>query len=121
MLLVNTEFKPLHVSVITDIDIVGVRITEPCDMYIFCIYKPPLFNIGKFISSLSSILQVYANTYICVGDTNENLLLDKSTLIYDMLVSLGFVQHIQSPTRDCGSLIDHVYSLNSDGKIQSEV
>ena len=39
-----------------------------------------------------------------------------------MFMSHGFVQHISTPTRDSGTLIDHVYTLNiGDGDVKTEV
>ena len=52
---------------------------------------------------------------------NENLLPDKTMLIYNMFIQFGFAQHIPEPTRDSGSLINHVCTLNIDGHINSKV
>ena len=91
-------------------------------MYIFSVYRSPLFPVANFISALSDILALFTHNCVCViGDMNENLLLDKTTLIYNMFIQFGFAQHIQEVTRDNGSVIVHVCTLNIDGHINSKV
>ena len=122
MLLVARNYKPACVSLNTDIEIIGVKLMEPYDMYIFFVYRSTLFPVANFISALSDILASFTHNHVCViGDMNENLLLDETTLIYNMFKQFGFAQHISELTRDSGSLIDHVYTLNIDGHINSKV
>ena len=95
MLLVARNYKLLCVSLNTDIEIIGVKLTEPYDMYIFSVYRSPLFLVANFISALSDILASFTHNHVCViGDMNKNLLLDKTILIYNMFIQFGFAQHI---------------------------
>ena len=95
MLLVARNYKPVCVHLNTDIEIIGVKFTEPYDMYPFSVYRSPFFPVANFILAFSNILASFTYNCVCViGDMNENLLLDKTTLIYNMFIPFGFAQHI---------------------------
>ena len=50
------------------------------------------------------------NLPICVvGDSNEDVLLGDDGYCNKKLENLGFHQTVTMPTRDSGTLIDHVY------------
>ena len=57
-----------------------------------------------------------------IGDVNEDISDGMSKPIYNMFVSSGFTQHVVTPTRDGGTLIDHLYMLNvCDTNVKTEV
>ena len=80
-------------------------------MYIVSVYRPPHCNISKWNKEISKILEFYQSYPVCVlGDFNEDIMLDDVCSVKTMFCSHNFVQHINTPTQDSGTLIDHIYT-----------
>ena len=62
---------------------------------------------------MSRLLGLYNDKRICVvGDVNDDVSSNASTPILDMFMECDMTQHVSSPTRDSGTIIDHVYTQN---------
>ena len=80
-------------------------------MYIISVYRPPHCNISKWKIEISKILEFYQAYPVCVlGDFNEDIMLNTVCSVKTMFSSHNFVQHIDTPMRDSGTLLDHVYT-----------
>ena len=63
------------------------------------------------MEKLYNVLNDYCNVLTCiVGDFNENILDNVEKNIHKTFTDAGFNQHVNTPTRDSGSLLDHVYT-----------
>ena len=72
---------------------------------------PPHCNISKWNEEILKILEFYQAYPVCVlGDFNEDIMLNAVCSAKTMFSSHNFVQHIDTPMRDSGTLIDHVYT-----------
>lgn len=60
-----------------------------------------------------TLLDPSTPTIIC-GDFNIDLTLKPDSMLSDNLQSMGFHQHVNTPTTDYGSCLDHVYTKNID-------
>ena len=58
-------------------------------------------------------VQISALQTCVVNDINEDILLTSQKQCCSMLCAEGFKQVVTKPTRDSGTLIDHVYVSNS--------
>ena len=47
-----------------------------------------------------------------MGDFNEDLLSTKKHELHNFLTERGFIQHVNMPTTDYGTLLDHIYTKN---------
>ena len=47
-----------------------------------------------------------------VGDFNEDILENGDKVIHKTFLNAGLTQHVKVPTRDSGTLLDHVYTHN---------
>ena len=77
------------------------------------IYKSPQIIIQQWITELKCILDIYKDCKVCVvGDLNENLFHDGIKAIHNYSTDVDYLQHITMPTRNSGTLIDHLYTHN---------
>ena len=113
-LLVKSNLQPVELSVSTDIEVVAVQISCPSPVVVVSIYRPPAMNMGLFVHHLTQTVATFPRTHVCiVGDLNEDILLSDDKTCCSQLTSLGFKQHVQKPTRDSGTLIDHLYTTQN--------
>jgi len=86
----------------TEIDILLGVVYRP-QTYPLSIFKD---NIGKLINLMTSL----CNKIILMGDFNNDAL--KSNSLCSFMSDHGFVQLVEKPTSENGTLIDHVYVKN---------
>ena len=95
------------------IEIVGIQVHVPHEVNVFCVYRPLTYNKKQFMEKLCNVLNDHCNVPTCiVGDFNENILDNVEKNIHKTFTDTGFHQHVNTPTRDSGSLLDHVYTHN---------
>ena len=111
---VDCKYEPKLINTENSgIEIVGIRVHVPHEVNVFCVYRPPTYNKKKFMEKLCNVLNDHCNVPTCiVGDFNENILDNVEKNIHKTFTDAGFNQHINTPTRDSGSLLDHVYTHN---------
>ena len=91
-----------------------VHITIGTALHVLCAYKKPDMSTSAFAERIIAYILHHANTGQCIitGDFNSDIIQGKSSAILDRLMACGFTQHVQSPTTDGGTLLDHVYTRN---------
>ena len=74
-----------------------------------------------FIDRFGMLLREMDDEILCiVSDFNEDILLSEDKPCCRLLKSLKFRQLVEKPTRDSGTLIDHMY-LNSELPVTTDV
>ena len=121
-LIVNTNLNPKHITMNTILEIVVVQISEPMQMIVISVYRPPSTPIDVFINNMLEITAQFQNVPICVvGDLNENVSITSNTHCCTMFRLQGLKQMINKPTHDSGTIIDHVYVSHTQNTIQTDV
>ena len=109
-LIVNTNLNPKHIRMNTILEIVVVEISEPMQMIVISVYRPPSTPVEVFINNMLEIIAQFQNIPICVlGDLNEDVSITSNTCCCTMFRLQGLKQMINKPTHDSGTIIDHVY------------
>ena len=120
-LIVNQSLSPKLITIDTPCEVVVVKMSIPTEMVIMSTYRPPSTPIHSFTHEMSQIITLFNNMPVCViGDFNEDILLTKKTQCCTMFRIKGFKQMVTKPTRDTGTLIDHIYT-NEKLHIQTDV
>ena len=120
-LIVKTNLKPKHIRINTILEILVVEISEPINMVLISLYRPPSTPLDTFINNILHITQ-FQNIPICiVGDFNEDITVTSNTHCCTTLRLQGFQQMITKPTHDCGTIIDHLYISHTLNAIQTDV
>ena len=121
-LMINTNLNPKHIRMETIFEIVVVEISEPMQIIVISVYRPPSTPIDVFINGMLDVIAQFQNVPICVvGDLNEDVPITSNTCCYAMLKLQGLQQMIQKPTHDSGIIIDHVYVSHTLNTIQTDV
>ena len=109
-LIVNTNLNPKQIRMNTILDTVAVQISEPIQMIVISVYRPPSTPIDVFMNNMLDIIAQFQNVPTCiVGDFNEGVSITSNTHCCTMFRLQGFQQMISKPTHDGGTIIDHVY------------
>ena len=106
----------------TILEILLVEISEPTQMIVISLYRPPSTPIDVFMNNMLDIITQFQNVLICiVGDFNEDVSITSNTHCCTMLRLQGFQQMISKPAHDSGTIIDHVYVSHTLNTIQTDV
>ena len=71
---VTTNPNPKHIRINTILDILVVEISEPIQMIVITLYRPPSTPIDVFMNNTLDIITQFQNVPICiVGDFNEDV------------------------------------------------
>ena len=109
-LIVNTNLNPKQVRMNTILEIFVVEITEPIQMIVISVYRPPSTPIDVFMNNMLESIAQFQNVPTCiVGDFNEDISITSNTHYCTMFRLQGFKQMVNKPTHDSGTIIDHVY------------
>ena len=120
-LLIHRSLSPEHIIIKTDYEIVAVKISLPSEMIMISAYRPPSTPICLFTQEMSEIIRLFEDMPLCVmGDFNEDILLTQQKHCCTMFRSKGFRQIVTKPTRDSGTLIDHIYT-NTKLSVKTDV
>ena len=122
-LIVNTKLNPKQIRMNTILEIVVVEISEPTEMIVISVYRPPSTPIDVFMNHMLEIIAQFQQTVptCIVGDFNEDVSITLNTCYCKMLRLQGFKQMINKPTHDSGTIIDHVYVSQTVNTIQTNV
>lgn len=114
LIFVHKRLNPVYICNNTKMEFIAFQVKIGIDqiMFLFC-YKPPTVKSPSWIHDIISFISILNVQKKCiVGDFNEDLLSEGLKYINMAMGKNGFIQHISSPTRDSGTLIDHLYTIN---------
>ena len=121
-LIVKTNLNPKQIRMNTILDFVAVQISEPIQIIVISVYRPPSTPIHVFMNNMLDIIAQFQNVPTCiVGDFNEDVSVTSNTCCCTMFRLQGFQQMISKPTHDSGTIIDHVYVSHTLNTIQTDV
>ena len=121
-LIVNTNLNPKQIRMNTILEIVVVEISEPIQMIVISVYRPPSTPIDMFMNLMLEIIVQFQNVPTCiVGDFNEDVSITSNTHCCTMFRLQGFKQMVNKPTHDSGTIIDHVYMSQTLNTMQTDV
>ena len=97
---------------------VTVEMQNAPNLNILVVYRKPTgVSLNIFFSSLEQAINILPNgPTIVIGDFNSDLLFNIS-VVHEFMKSKGYYQHVQGPTSDRGTCIDHVYSRDLSKRI----
>ena len=120
-LFVRRTLNATQYQVHLPIEAVAVKIQNPAPIVIVSVYRPPTTPLKLFIDRFGMLLREMGDEILCiVGDFNEDILLSEDKPCCRLLKSLKFRPLVEKPTRDSGTLIDHMY-LNSELPVTTDV
>ena len=121
-LIVNTNLHPKKIRMNTILEIVVVEISEPIQMIVISVYRPPSTLSDMFMNLMWEIIAQIQYVPTCiVGDFNEDVSITSNTHCCTMFRSQGFKQMVNKPTHDSGTIIDHVYMSQTLHTMQTDV
>ena len=121
-LIVNTNLNPKQIRIHTIVEIVVVEISEPIQMMVISVYRPPSTPIDVFMNHMLEIIAQFQHVHTCiVGDLNEDVPVTSNTHCCTMLRLQGFKQMFNKPTHDSGTIIYHVYVSHTLNTMQTDV
>ena len=109
-LIVGKKLNPKQIRNNTILEIVDVKISEPIQMIVVSVYRPPSTPIDVFMNDMLEITAQFQHVATCiVGDFNEDVLITLNTQWCGMFRLQAFKQMVNKLTHDSGTIIDHVY------------
>ena len=79
-LIVNTNLNPKQIRMNTILEIVVVQISEPIQMIMISVYRPPSTPIDVFMNIMLDIIAQFQKVPACiVGDFNEDVSITSNT------------------------------------------
>ena len=121
-LIVNKNLNPKQIRIHTILEIVAVKISEPIQMIVVSVYRPPSPPIDIFMNHMLEIIAQFQHVPTCiVGDFNEDVAITSNTHCCAMFRLQAFKQMVSKQTHDTGTIIDHVYVSQTVGTMQTDV
>ena len=109
-LIVNINLNPKQIRMNTILEIFVVEISEPIQMIVISVYRPPSTPIDVFINHMIEIIAQFQHVPTCtVGDFNEDVSITSNAHSCTMLRLQGFKQMVNKLIHNSGTVIDHVY------------
>ena len=109
-LIVNTNLHPQTDQNDTILEIIVVEISEPIQIIVISVYRPPSTPIDMFVNLMLEIIAQFQHVPTCiVGDFNEDVSITSNMCCYTLFRLQGFKQMVNKPTHDSGTIIDLVY------------
>ena len=109
-LVANKKLNPKQIRMNTILEIVAVEISEPTQMIVVPVYRPPSTPVDVFMNHVLEILAQFQHVPTCIlGDFNEDVSVTSNTCCCAMFRLQGFKQMANKPTHDSGTIIDHVF------------
>ena len=106
----------------TILEIVAVRVSEPIQMIVVSVYRPPSTPIDVFMNNMLEVITQFQPVPTCiVGDFNEDVSITSITHCCATLRLQAFKQMVSKPTHDSGTIIDHVYVSQTVNTMQTDV
>ena len=106
----------------TILEIVVVEISEPIQIIVISVYRPPSTPIDIFMNLMLEIIAQFQHAPTCiVGDVNEDVSITSNIYCCTMFRLQGFKQMVNKPTHDSGTVIDHGYISHTLNTMQTDV
>ena len=103
-------------------EIVAVKISEPIQMIVVSVYRPPSTPIDIFMNHMLEINTQLQHVPTCiVGDFNEDVSITSNSHCCAMFRLQAFKQIISKPTHDSGTIIDYVYVSQTVNTMQTDI
>ena len=120
-LIVNKNLNPKQIRMNTILEIVPVKISEPIQMIVVSVYRPPSTPIDVFMNHMLEIIAQFQHVPTCiVGDFNEDVAITSNTCCCAMFRSQATEQMVSKLTHDSGTIIDHVYVSQTVNTMQTD-
>ena len=121
-LIVNMKLNPKQIRMNTILEIVAVEISEPIQMIVMSVYRPPSTPTNVFMNHMLEIIAQFQHVPTCiVGDINEDVSITSNIHSCAMLRLQSFKQMANKVTHDSGTIIDHVYVSQTVNTMQTDV
>ena len=109
-LIVNTNLHPKLIKMNTILEIVVVDISEPIQIIVISVYRPPSTPTDMIMNLMLEIIAQFLHVLTCIAcDCNEDVSITSNTHCCTMFRSQGFKQMVNKPTHDSGTIIGHLY------------
>ena len=106
----------------TILEIVAVKISEPIQMIVVSVYRPPSTPIDVFINHMLGIIVQFHHIPTCiVGDFNEDVSITSNICCCTLFTSQAFKKMVSKLTHNSGRIIDHVYVSQTINTMQTDV
>ena len=121
-LIVNKKLNPKQIRMSTMFEILAVKISEPIQMIVVSVCRPPSTSMDVFMDHMLEIIAQFQHVPTCiVDDFNEDVSITSNTCFCAMFRSQAFKQMVSKPTHDSGTIIDHVYIMKTNNTMQTDV
>ena len=121
-LTVNTNLHPKQIRMNTILEIVVVEISEPIQIIVISVYRPPSTPVDLFMNLMLEITAQFQHVPACiVGDFNEDVSITSNMHCCTTFRSQGFKQMVNKPRHDSGTIIDHLYMSQTLNTMQTDV
>ena len=121
-LIVNTNLNPKQMRMYTILEIVVVELSEPIQMIVISVYRPPSTPMHVFMNHMLEIIAQFQHVPTCnVGDFNENISIKSNVCCCTIFRLQGFKQMVNKPTYDSATITDHIYVSQTLNTMQTDV
>ena len=121
-LIVNKNLNPKQIRMNTMLEIVAVKISEPIQMIVVSLYRPPSTPIDIFMNHMLEIIAQFQCIPTCIVENfNEEVSITSNTCCCAMFTSQAFKQMVSKLTHDSGTIIDHVYVSQTINTMQTDL
>ena len=108
--IVNKNLNPKQNRMNTILEIVVVKISEPIEIIVVSVYRPPSTPIDIIMNHMLEITAQFQHIPTCiVGDFNEDVSITSNTHCCAMFRYQAFKQMVSKPRHNSGTIIEYVY------------
>ena len=119
---VYKNVNPKLIRINTILEIVALKISEPIQMIVVSVYRPPSTPIDVFMNHMLVIIaQFYCIPTCIVGDFSEDISITSNTHCCAMFTSQAFKQMVSKQTHKSGTIRNHVYVSQTINTMQTDV
>ena len=120
--IVNIKLNPKQIRMKAILEIVAVEISEPIQMIVVSVYRPPSTPIDVFMNHMLEIIAQFHHVPTCiVGDFNEDVSITSNICCCKMFRLQGFKKIVNKLTHDSGTTLDHVYVCQTVNTMQKDI
>ena len=121
-LIVNKKLSPKQIRINAILEIVAVKISEPIQMIVVSVYRPPSTPIDVFMYHMLEIIAQFQHVPTCiVVDFNEDVSITSNTSCCGMFRLQAFKQMVNKPMHDSGTIIDYDNVSQTLNTMQTDV